>query len=788
METLDENATGVIHRTLLCQGPVELRRGWRRKQQHLSLFSDVLVVSNNLCKRKFNIKYVIPLSFLWMGDYVDILGTDSSSADKSILLFWPMGNFVATFRSTEQKDRWYSFLQRSINEATKGYRKHFKLPIFTEDIPSCASPLYVTTTDLETVNDVIQKLLPLIGMPSAQDYQLWFCHDREKAPGLLQEHEHLYDIIMRNIKNPFSQWASRNHTAFPALPGLYVEQPDIQGRFILKPREPARIQKQNSCTNETTLYNDLISSLDTEEPRIKKQWPFISWLFQRSSVPYQNQMCTAPPVAKTGKLFGHDLTAICEDGNLPTAILDILSFISEKGPITEGIFRTSGDIRAFRALKERLDSGIEVNLNNESVPVVASILKEFLQNIEGSVLTSRLYDEWLAVLDQVCEEEKAAAVQRLLEQLPQPNVILLKQLFGILYKIERNSEVNHMTSSNLAVCIALSILCLPSSCNSGFPDVSKKICLVSFLIENYPKIFGEDSPFHDESSFVCSDGEKSYNSLNTVTDNVEMEVKEHEDNTCPSGSTCPTGNDAVSRSPSAPLHNEGIIDSEEDVKTSFINPTITQDPDTSQDNMCLTPPEPNEEHPIENTHTPPAANEANLSNSDTPPAAKSKIVFGNTHTPPAPNKENLEISTPLAPIALTTPVKAFSQLQIFSVIIVILCCILHILYCYNKSHSIIDCLDFFMIPHSLWRMLTILFTKHLQLPYDFIKELKTTNCGCVMAMKKPQAYSKFISGALYNLLLEAPRKPDPLLKSALGSPPQTATWRKQKGPHTRKQA
>ena len=54
---------------------------------------------------------------------------------------------------------------------------------------------------------------------------------------------------------------------------------------------------------------------------------------------------------------------------------DILSFISKKGPITKGIFRTSGDRRAFRALKERLDSGTEVNLNNESVPVVASILK-----------------------------------------------------------------------------------------------------------------------------------------------------------------------------------------------------------------------------------------------------------------------------------------------------------------------------------------------------------------------------------------------------------------------------
>lgn len=49
-------------------------------------------------KRKFKTKHVIPLSYLWMGDYVDIVGRDRSSACKSILLSWPMGNFVATFR------------------------------------------------------------------------------------------------------------------------------------------------------------------------------------------------------------------------------------------------------------------------------------------------------------------------------------------------------------------------------------------------------------------------------------------------------------------------------------------------------------------------------------------------------------------------------------------------------------------------------------------------------------------------------------------------------------------
>lgn len=62
---------------------------------------------------------------------------------------------------------------------------------------------------------------------------------------LLTEHEHPYDIIMRNSLNAFSRRESRNFTAFPALPGLYVEQPDIQGRFILKPREAARCQKQS---------------------------------------------------------------------------------------------------------------------------------------------------------------------------------------------------------------------------------------------------------------------------------------------------------------------------------------------------------------------------------------------------------------------------------------------------------------------------------------------------------------------------------------------------------------
>uniref|UniRef100_A0A8C2MTY2 ARHGAP20 PH domain-containing protein n=1 Tax=Cricetulus griseus TaxID=10029 RepID=A0A8C2MTY2_CRIGR len=113
METINEKATPSESRyqALPLQVPVELRKGWRKKQRHLFLFSDVLIVSNNVHKKKFKVKYVIPLSYLWIGDYVDSAGTDSSAGGKSIVLFWPMKNFVATFRSREQKDQWHFFIQ-----------------------------------------------------------------------------------------------------------------------------------------------------------------------------------------------------------------------------------------------------------------------------------------------------------------------------------------------------------------------------------------------------------------------------------------------------------------------------------------------------------------------------------------------------------------------------------------------------------------------------------------------------------------------------------------------------
>lgn len=112
----------------------------------------------------------------------------------------------------------------------------------------------------------------------------------------------------------------------------------------------------------------------------------------------------------------------------------------------------------------------------------------------------------------------------------------------ILKALISNVIYNHANDRDLCVCFLLS-----------------QICLVNFLIDHYPKIFGEDISFHCWSSLFCSDGE---NSLGQFPEHSNWQYwdgrnKKHEDNPCSSGNICPTGIQCPD--PITSLHNEGVI-------------------------------------------------------------------------------------------------------------------------------------------------------------------------------------------------------------------------------------
>nr|XP_036868293.1 rho GTPase-activating protein 20-like [Manis javanica] len=144
--------------------------------------------------------------------------------------------------------------------------------------------------------------------------------------------------------------------------------------------------------------------------------------------------CLAPPTAKPRQLSGISLMDVCDNDELLNPVLDLLDFINQKRPLTKDIFRTASSKESCTSLKEQLNSGDEGNWDGECAFLAVVILKDFLENIQGSVFSSRLYDKWLADPEQgESEDEKVSATWRLLDQLPRADAVLLRYLFGVLH-------------------------------------------------------------------------------------------------------------------------------------------------------------------------------------------------------------------------------------------------------------------------------------------------------------------------------------------------------------------
>ncbi|XP_040607020.1 rho GTPase-activating protein 20-like isoform X2 [Mesocricetus auratus] len=548
MEILNGKVTDakIKNQPLMFHGAVELRRGSVSKKCHLYLYRDFLVVTNSRYKITFKIKYVIPLTSLWIGDCVDTDFVGPSQARKSIFLGWPMENFIATFRSVDQKRDWWCFLERSIKQTKEKYHgRSTALEIFTDDIPSSKTSFTITATHLDTVNDIIMKLRPLLGILNAEeDYQLWFSSSNEEAPCPLLGHENPYAIKMSELRNDaFMALGPSNYTAYLNIQKVIqdMQAPHVPGKLILKPKESPRDHQQSNA--ETTV----------------RRRSLLSRIFRRGASTCHDCACSRAPAPSPGRLFNNPLGAICQDGNLPTSILTMLSLLEETGPAIEGIFRKSGSIAECQDVKDKLDLGEEVNLREESIVVVSSVLKDFLRNIPGGVFSSSLYDKWMSVTDLDIEKERIASIQSLLEQLPTPNVVLLRQLFHVLHSIERHSSTNYMTSYNLSVCMAPSLLCLPNTSMLELgKEISKQISLVQFFIENFEKIFEGNTNIHlGQGSVMPSNGKES---LDTFIGLREMDAVQDDEKTCASETRHSSGDTEPRHPPAAPHEGECSVE------------------------------------------------------------------------------------------------------------------------------------------------------------------------------------------------------------------------------------
>ncbi|XDV43549.1 hypothetical protein PO909_012014 [Leuciscus waleckii] len=235
------------------------------------------------------------------------------------------------------------------------------------------------------------------------------------------------------------------------------------------------------------------------------------WRSMFRRVQHRNMESHDASVHPENKLFGRALSEICQkDGSPPKPIMDILTLLLRKGLYTEGVFRKAGNARALREIKAQLNNGIEVDLKEQSVFLLADLIKDFLRQLPGRLLMVEKATSWMTAMEKEDEVQRCAEIKMVINTLPEPNIQLLKHLIVLLYLISEHSESNKMVPLNLATCVSPNLL----QTDNEVKKMEEVTHLTEFLIKNCDQIFGEDALilFGDSDEEELSDNQDSYSS------------------------------------------------------------------------------------------------------------------------------------------------------------------------------------------------------------------------------------------------------------------------------------
>ncbi|PNJ37293.1 PRR5-ARHGAP8 isoform 1 [Pongo abelii] len=184
---------------------------------------------------------------------------------------------------------------------------------------------------------------------------------------------------------------------------------------------------------------------------------------------------------------------------IPPVLRFTVTYLREKGLLTEGLFRRSASVQTVREIQRLYNQGKPVNFDDYGdIHIPAVILKTFLRELPQPLLTFQAYEQVLGI---TCVESslRVTRCRQILCSLPEHNYVVLRYLMGFLHAVSRESIFNKMNSSNLACVFGLNLI-WPSQGSSSLSALVPLNMFTELLIEYYEKIFstpeapGEHSP------------------------------------------------------------------------------------------------------------------------------------------------------------------------------------------------------------------------------------------------------------------------------------------------------
>eukprot|EP01105_Mastigella_eilhardi_P021111 TRINITY_DN5081_c0_g1_i1.p1 TRINITY_DN5081_c0_g1~~TRINITY_DN5081_c0_g1_i1.p1 ORF type:complete len:465 (-),score=153.43 TRINITY_DN5081_c0_g1_i1:78-1472(-) len=164
-------------------------------------------------------------------------------------------------------------------------------------------------------------------------------------------------------------------------------------------------------------------------------------------------------------------TAVNKQGAPPKTVVAPVEYLrTGNAASTPGLFRESASSQLVQQAKETFDKGL-VPIFTEP-HVAANALKQYLMQLPEPLLTHILYQDFLDAARDRSEEK----FQSTIAKLPPANFETLRFLIDFLSYVATKSDVNNMTSSNLAIVFGPTILRSAAQQTYDCTDAVNAVC------------------------------------------------------------------------------------------------------------------------------------------------------------------------------------------------------------------------------------------------------------------------------------------------------------------------
>ncbi|KAI4717031.1 RhoGAP-domain-containing protein [Aureobasidium sp. EXF-10727] len=190
------------------------------------------------------------------------------------------------------------------------------------------------------------------------------------------------------------------------------------------------------------------------------------------------------------ELYNRDQTAV------PMIVYQCMQAVDLFGLDVEGIYRLSGTASHVQQIKALFDHDSQtVDFRNPAsfyhdVNSVAGLLKQFFRELPDPLLTRRSYNNFIDAARIEDGTTRRDAVHSVINELPDPNYATLRALVLHLNRVQEHYAKNRMSTSNLAICFAPSLM--GSHTGPQIADASLQARVLDTILTNTFQIFDED--------------------------------------------------------------------------------------------------------------------------------------------------------------------------------------------------------------------------------------------------------------------------------------------------------